>query len=628
MRVSRITGRGALAAGLVACSVATPAGAHIEREPIFVNPGADTSVLPAAGGDFVAARPLGDPARRPKALRRYARRAWRGGVDAREQAAIVRRFARLTKTQQSGAVRMLRSRRRAAGRGPTPAAMGLKDTRMQAERTLVVCQPDSMTRLRASLRDQKLSRLPKRDRRKKRALTALNRTFAKRCGFSEIQTAVNAADSGDTVVVMPGFYTEPTSRAKPHNDPACKDLLDEAGAATYAYHAKCPNDVQLIAVIGEDLEGRCVRCNVQISGSGARPEDVIVDGAKSPTDPGVSGDLFEEGRGLRGAVKEVGIRAERSDGIRLSNFTVQNFSEHGIYGIETDGMIVDRVNMFWAREYGHLTFVTDHNIVEDSEAAGSADAGLYPGASPPSRPRINTIVRRNYSHHNVLGFSGTMGSNIHIVDNKFVNNSAGISLDSFYRAGHPGFPQNSTVIERNVIAHNNFDTYGEDAWVKSSVQAPIGVGIFFAGGNDNVVKDNFIYDNWRWGTALISVPDALSNNFDRPPEAEDGKLSTSHRNRHEDNSMGIRPDGAKQPNGKDFWWDEMGQGNCWEDNPAAGGSVVSDPPRLPGCTDFPNVGAPNPVKTQYLAACAFAIDRGPGNATCDWFRVPPRPAER
>jgi len=377
---------GAVAAALAACwAVAAPAGAHIEREPIFVDPAADTGVLPAAGGDFVAARALSDPARRPKALRRYARRAWRGGVNARERAAIVRRFARLTGPQQAGAVRMLRDRRRAARRGPAPAALGLTDRRMQSERTLVVCQPDSMARLRASLRDQTLSRLPKRDRRKKRALTALNREFAERCAFSEIQAAVNAADNGDTVVVMPGYYTEPTSRSKPHNDPACREQLDEAGAATYAYHAKCPNDVQLIAVIGEDLEGRCIRCNVQISGSGARPEDVIVDGAKRPADPGVSGDLFEEGRGLVGATKEVGIRAERADGIRLSNFTVQNFSEHGIYGIETDGMVVDRVNMFWAREYGHLTFVTDHNVVEDSEAAGSADAGLYPGASPPSR---------------------------------------------------------------------------------------------------------------------------------------------------------------------------------------------------------------------------------------------------
>src|SRR5690606_34977625 len=100
-----------------------------------------------------------------------------------------------------------------------------------------------------------------------------------------------------------------------------------------------------------------------------------------------------------------------------TNLTIRNVEEHGVYAIETDGFTVDDVNLFYAREYGHLTFVTDHNIIKNSEAAGSADAGIYPGAAPPTRPRINTIVKDNYAHHNALGFSGTMGSNTLIKDN-------------------------------------------------------------------------------------------------------------------------------------------------------------------------------------------------------------------
>ena len=54
---------------------------------------------------------------------------------------------------------------------------------------------------------------------------------------------------------MPGVYTEPTSRSKPTNDPACDQYeitndKSQAGAVSYAYQFHCPNDQNLIAVIG------------------------------------------------------------------------------------------------------------------------------------------------------------------------------------------------------------------------------------------------------------------------------------------------------------------------------------------------------------------------------------------
>ena len=43
-----------------------------------------------------------------------------------------------------------------------------------------------------------------------------NRKLLRRCQFKEIQPAVTASGNNDRVVVMPGIYTEPTSRARPH----------------------------------------------------------------------------------------------------------------------------------------------------------------------------------------------------------------------------------------------------------------------------------------------------------------------------------------------------------------------------------------------------------------------------
>jgi hypothetical protein len=597
-------GLGALAALVTACALALPLNAHVERDPFFVDPAPDTSVLPAAGGRFVDPRPLTDPDARLKAFLAKPR-----GADA------LARFARLSAAQQKVALKRVGAKR--------AKALGLTDARVTAEETIVVCRKDSLSRVRTALGQVKLGKA------RERRLLALNTKLAKRCRFGEIQPAVNAAGNGDTVVVMPGFYTEPTARKQPHNDPKCASLVDSGSrstpAPTFEYHVKCPNDLSLIAVIGRDLEGKCVRCNFTLVGSGPRPEDVLVEAGEDVPDPGVTGDLFEEGKGIAKGAKEVGIRLERTDGAVVSNLTVRNTNEHGFYSIEADGVTFDRIKAYYNREYGHLSFVTDHLIVQDGDFAGSGDAGIYPGASPPSGPRLNTIIRRNRSHHNALGVSGSMGSSLHIIDNDFDNNATGITLDSISRAGHPGFPQNSTRIEGNRIFSNNFDTYSDKAWVKSTIQAPIGAGVIFAGGNDNVITDNWIYDNWKWGTVLISLPDVLAN--DGPKQEDVGKVSTSHRNKVFGNRFGISPKGEKLPNGADHWWDELGEQNCWENNSAPGG-IVADPPQLPNCTQFPNIGMGDPVKTRELVDCNF-ISRGDStSSTCDWFQVPPKPEPR
>ena len=49
------------------------------------------------------------------------------------------------------------------------------------------------------------------------------------------------------------------------------------------------------------------------------------------------------------------------------------------------------------------------------------------------------------------------------------------------------------------------------------VPVPVGVGILIAGGNNNNISGNRIYDNWRRGTMLIDVPDSLSRRDEARP---------------------------------------------------------------------------------------------------------------
>jgi hypothetical protein len=50
-------------------------------------------------------------------------------------------------------------------------------------------------------------------------------------------------------------------------------------------------------------------------------------------------------------------------------------AEHNIYILESDGYRAERFKTFYAGEYGVLTFVEDHGLMQHCEAKGHGDAG-------------------------------------------------------------------------------------------------------------------------------------------------------------------------------------------------------------------------------------------------------------
>jgi hypothetical protein len=627
----------AVCAVAVCALVPALALAHIERASYWPDPTADTSVRPPAGGAVPSVRPLST------------------ALDA--------------------------------------TAPG--DTR-------VVCQPDSMQRLDAGLAaaqatgytirpSQPPIKVSKLDAQK---LRSFNQRLFAACTYSSIQKAVTDSHNNDRVVIMPGIYTEPDSRAALTNDPACADLREindrgETGAVSYRYQYHCPNDQNLIAVLGrapklnpdgtevsppqpplEDRRvipdaGPCIRCNLQIEGSGVGPDDVVIEGA----DPSL-GDHSPADADQDHYPKDVGIRADRADGFVLTNLKVRHFNEHSVYVPETDGFHLSRLRTAYSGEYGVLTFVADHSLIENCDAWGNGDSGLYPGASadlgdavPAVLRRYGTEIRNCDMRHNALGYSGTDGNAVWVHHNELYDNTQGFSTDVFTAPGHPGFPQDSDLIENNDFYSNNFNTYlptcraGESPGpngpsqgctdVISSVPVPVGVGLWIAGGNHNIVRNNRFWDNWRRGTMLFAVPDQLVCG---PAGVDPTQLagcnpnaalpSTSYNNQFYGNVMGRTPDGRVDKNGTDFWWDEYAgnTGNCWHDNTGSDGTprtITSVPIQspLPGPPSEPHtlpddcatsVGAGGAEQDAELLACFAAISGGP-TEVCDWFTTPTEP---
>ena len=655
--------------GLLFIGVAVPAAsAHLERPSYWPDPRPDRSIQPAAGGEVPSARSLSS------AVTGKGPGEVRVVCQGRDGAKSLRRA--------------LASIRKAENKG---------------------------YRLRPSLPKTRISA------KEATRLREINTALAEECRYQSVQAAVTASGNNDRVVIMPGRYVERRSRKSPTNDPRCNPSMiqeDTSGASTpsYRYQATCPNDQNLIHVQGRAVKGdplvppdpnrhgipaqelgRCIQCNLQIEGSGARPEDVILDGGKGYTKPmkprsRPRGDLPSsachppDDQPNPCYAKHVVLRLDRADGMVGVNFLVRGAKEHAFYAEETDGLLLDRVKFFWGADYGHLSYTTDHHVVKNCEGMGAGDAAVYPGASPQTgefrdesfypKSRFNSVVKRCDLHGNVMGYSGSMGNSTRVTRNRFYGNVNGLTSDTVSPQGHPGYPADGMQVDRNWFYSNNLDVYRDDPPFEPLIPEPIGTGMIYFGYNDATITRNWFFDNWRQGTMLQGVPDALiaelrgnpEGNLDEQihcPAQNNGAMiaTTSCDNQYFANHMGqVPPDFAvhpglttfgnqtglldkplptQLPNGVDFWWDEFpgNTGNCWFDNIGPDGtrdSLTGNPPMAPQAGTSPpgflpedcatSVGLGVPEKSTQLLRC-FAQREAEAEdlPTCDWFDAPPRP---
>lgn len=613
-------GAAAIAAAAIALAFAALASAHVERAAYWPDPARDCSIHPCVGGRVPKARPL-----------------------------------RVALHPRHG------------------------------HKTRVVCKRNSMKLLKKSVRrarkhgyDLRPSDHRRLSKKQARRELRLNKKLFRRCKFRNIQPAVTKSRNGDTVVVMPGLYLEKKSRAQPTHDQRCAGYTvangRETGAVSYKYQYSCPNDQNLIAVLGRlpakalppdpprkdrwgipDL-GPCIRCNFQLLGSGVSPDDVVVDGGNPKAGNG--------GPSGVGAAKDVGIRVDRADGFVLRNLTVRHVKEHGIYVLESDGFRLDRFKAFYNASYGLLTFAELHGLVSNCETVGSGDSGFYPGGPadtgsqrPPGTPYwINQTFRNCDAHHNLAGFSGTNGNAVHVLHNNFYDNALGFQTDVVTAPGHPGFPGDSMVIEHNNFFSNNFNPYDKNSDVEPENPFPVGTGLWIAGGNNHTVRFNHFWNNYRRGMMLYAVPNAVvcadPTVQNATPGCDPNQQSTSYQNRIYGNIMGVAPNGTAEPNGTDFWWDSYPgtTANCWWGNSAAPGrTVTTSPANLPNCDNGKNatrledplssawtpgadpshsgsVGTGDPAAEGELADCGGGFVLGVGNLpSCPWFTTPPKP---
>ena len=167
----------------------------------------------------------------------------------------------------------------------------------------------------------------------------------------------------------------------------------------------------------------------------------------------------------------------------------------------------------------------------------------------------------------------------------------GFTTDVFTAAGHPGFPQDSDLIENNEFYSNNFNPYLPELRRRADASPmPVGTGMWIAGGNNNVIRNNRFWDNWRRGTMLFAVPDAFVCGDPGPgddqipgcdpvargrphllpqplPRQQDGQAPDGQR-RSERARLLVGPAGDRSR-------PPSNTGNCWFDNTGKDGTAAS-----------------------------------------------------
>jgi hypothetical protein len=301
--------------------------------------------------------------------------------------------------------------------------------------------------------------------------------------YRTVQGAVDAARSGDWILIYPGVYHE-----KSKQEPTAGVWIQK------------PN----LHIRGLD------RNRVIIDGS---------NGTAAQPCPSVAAQQDFTPRD--------GIVVSKTSGVTIQNLTVCDYlagdGDHGneiwwnggdgtgtiglgaysgSYLTATSEWAPAKVNSPQLAQYG--IFVSNSSgpgLITNSYASNMADAAYYVGAC---RQICNMTLANDTGVNSDLGYSGTnAGGQLVIKNSLFRDNRAGIAPNSENNDDAPP-PQDGrcpgsatrscTIIEGNTIeANNNANTPGNGAI------APVGVGIQIVGGEYDTVARNIIADQGAWG---------------------------------------------------------------------------------------------------------------------------------
>lgn len=280
-----------------------------------------------------------------------------------------------------------------------------------------------------------------------------------------------------------------------------------------------------------------------------------------------------DGEGQRGN----GIVVDGTTGVSVENLTVRDYQSNGVFFVNSEHYRMSRIDAVKNGIYGLYAFNSYKGEITDSFAWGSGDAGLYIGECLGCKALVENV----HSEWNLIGYSGTNATGVEIRDSVFVNNAVGLMPNTLPLEDDS--PNRGTVIHDNLIADNNNETI-RPASIWNDVGVPTGTGVWLFGVSGNIVRDNRIEGQDRYGVLISAGPD--------PNGIPTGDKVVSNE--------------IVGPGGYALAWDGSGIDNCFADNDFDAPTGPPEIETLYPC-DRPTAGVPYPP---VLADVALALASG------------------
>ena len=232
---------------------------------------------------------------------------------------------------------------------------------------------------------------------------------------------------------------------------------------------------------------------------------------------------------------ENGIKIIGANGVVVENMTARRYERNGFFWTGVKGYRGSYLTSTRTGDYGIYAFDSVEGILDHDYGSGSPDAGFYIGQCFP----CDSIIRDSISEYNGLGYSGTNASgNLVIANSIWRYNRAGIVPNS--GDGEALAPQRKATVIGNLVYSNN---NGETPAIGAAKLAQ-GNGILIAGGSDNLVTKNRVWDHDVAGIVSVLNPDKT--------------VFFANRNRVINNIVSESGEGDLATFG--------GEGNCFSDN--------------------------------------------------------------
>jgi parallel beta-helix repeat protein len=194
-----------------------------------------------------------------------------------------------------------------------------------------------------------------------------------------------------------------------------------------------------------------------------------------------------------------GVEVIEHDDFLIQDLTVLDAPKDGIRVESSDGVVFRRIRATWSTPgastngaYGIYPVKSKNVLVEDSQADGASDAGLYVGQCQ------HVIVRRNKVNGNVAGLEIENTQYADVYENIAEDNTAGIVV--FDLPGNPVIGRDVRLRD-NTIRNNNHVNFAPGGTVK---MIPVGTGTFAMASRRVEITNNTYANNNTGDIALLS----------------------------------------------------------------------------------------------------------------------------